>query len=213
MSDLLERIARKGSDKSCIAGEVMQQPALLGPVLAGLEARQANVRYGCDKVLRLLSERQPQILYPLLERFVDQMHGRNTFLKWGAIQIVANLAAVDAGGRIEAALDDYLSPLPGPVLITAANVIQGATRIAMARPELAPRICTALLGVERAQYATPECRNVALGHTIDAFDRILELLPDKKPVTELVQRQLGNPRSGTRRKAERFLKRHGASPP
>ncbi|MFQ5677760.1 MAG: hypothetical protein ACE5G1_17860, partial [bacterium] len=38
----------------------------------------------------------------------------------------------------------------GPVLVTAANIIQGAAKIAKAKPELTPRITRELLKVEKA---------------------------------------------------------------
>ena len=85
--------------------------------------------------------------------------------------LIGCLAAVDRRGAVTRILDRYLAPLRGPDLITAANVIAGAARIATAKPRLADRIAKALLGVSRARYATPECRNVALGAAIEDLPR------------------------------------------
>jgi hypothetical protein len=94
-------------------------------------------------------------------------------------------------------------------MITAANVIKGAAGTAVAKPHLAGRIAKALLGVEKAKYQTAECRNIALGHAIEAFDLFFDRIEDRKPVLELVRRQRKNRRNATRLKAERFLKKHG----
>jgi hypothetical protein len=48
-------------------------------------------------------------------------------------------------------LDDYLAPIRGPVMITAANTIKGAVIIARAKPHLAAKIAGALMRVERAK--------------------------------------------------------------
>jgi hypothetical protein len=65
-------------------------------------------------------------------------------------------------------LEEYLAPISGPQMIDAANTIQGATSIALAKPYLADRIAAAVLAVEHAQYQRAECRNIAIGHAIRA---------------------------------------------
>jgi hypothetical protein len=145
----------------------------------------------------------------MFERFVHLLHADNKILQWEAMRIIANLASVDSDGKIERILDEYLEPIRGPVMITAANVIKGAAGTAVAKPHLAGRIAKALLGVEKAKYQTAECRNIALGHAIEAFDLFFDRIEDRKPVLELVRRQRKNRRNATRLKAERFLKKHG----
>jgi len=84
-------------------------------------------------------------------------------------------AVVDADGRLEAALDKYLSPITGPRMIAAANAIQWASWIALANPQLADRIARAIVGVRTASYKTAECRNVAIEHAVPFAGPILSL--------------------------------------
>jgi hypothetical protein len=120
--------------------------------------------------------------------------------------VLSQLARVDARDQFAAILEKYLSPIPGPVMITAANAIQGGARVARARPELADRIAVEILKVTRARYQTPQCRNVAIGHAIVALGDMLPLLRDPAPAVRFVRRQARNPLPATRKKAERFLK-------
>jgi hypothetical protein len=92
-------------------------------------------------------------------------------------------------------------------MITAANVIQGGARIARAKPQLADNIAAQVLKVEKANYQTAECRNVAIGHAVTALGEILDLLSEPAPILRFVRRQLKNPRPSTRKKAEQFLKK------
>ncbi len=85
---------------------------------------------------------------------------------------------------------------------------KAAAKIALAKPELADRIAQELLKVEKASYQTNDCRNIALGHTIQSFGQFFDQITDKEPVIELIRRQLNNPRNATRRKAEAFAKQH-----
>ena len=108
--------------------------------------------------------------------------------------------------RIEAILDRYLDLTSGPNLITAANAMRGAAIIGVAKPHLVKRIVTRIMRVERAEYATPQCRNVAIGHALRALEELVLLLPDRRGVRLFAARQLGNPRAATSTKARKFLK-------
>lgn len=206
-SRLLQQISQEESNKEEIALEVIKKPELLPEIIDGISADKGRVRYGCAKILRIISDKAPELLYPRIDYFIDLLDGDNNILQWEAIYVIANLAAVDTEDRIEEIFVRYFAPIPGPALITAANVIGGAAKITSAKPHLADRIVRELLKVEKAQYRTTECRNVALGHAIKAFDQFFDQIRDKGPVIALVRRQLENTRNATRKKAEVFLKK------
>jgi hypothetical protein len=203
---LLQQIARKDSDKEKIAAQVIKRPELLVEIFAGLNADTANIRYGCDKILRMISAQAPVLLYPKFDFFADNLTGANTFFKWGAIEIIANLAAADTDNKFEKIFDRYFAAISGQVLITAANTIKAAARIAKAKPHLTERIIKELLKVEKADYQTTECNNIARGQTIKAFDEFFEQIGDKEPVVIFVRKQLKDTRNATRKAAEKFLK-------
>ncbi len=76
---LHEKISEKESDKEEIAAQVIAKPELLSEIFAGLNADKANIKYGCDKVLRIISEKKPQLLYPKMEFFVMNLDSDNNF--------------------------------------------------------------------------------------------------------------------------------------
>lgn len=209
VSRLLQRIARKDSNKEKIAEEVLLSPVMLTEIMAGVRAEKSSVRFGCSKILRLISEKAPALLYPHMDFFVRLAGDQNTFLRMDAARVIGNLTVVDFDGKFERIFEEYFAPIRGPAMIPAANIIGTAAKIAAAKPSLADRIAGEILKVERAEYATGECRNVALGHAIQSFDLFLELIQDKASVSRLVKRQLQNPRVGTRKKAEAFVRKHG----
>ena len=203
------RIAVQAAKMEPLAKRIAKKTESLPELFAGLGAEKPEVKYGCLKALRAISEREPAALYPEFGRFVDMLDSENTFLKWGAIIIIGNLAAVDSDNKVGRILDRYLAPISGSVMITAANTIGGAGKIARAKPRLADRIVRALLRVEAANYQTPECRNVALGHVVKSLELVFEHIGDPEPVLAFVQRQLDNSRNAVKKKAEAFLKKHG----
>jgi hypothetical protein len=206
-SKLLKKIALKGSNPAKIADQVIQSPDLIQGVIEGLSAKQPSAKYGCEKVLRKIGERQPDLLYPYFDYFTTLLDCDNSFLRWGAILSIANLARADGANRFEPIFDKYFAPIRGPVMITAASVIGGSARIALAKPHLADRIAVQILRVESAEYKTPECRNVAIGHAIDSFDQFFDHIQNKDRIIQFVKKQLQNTRAPVRKRAERFLKK------
>jgi hypothetical protein len=204
----LARISQAALNPQRLALTAIRNPRLLPAIIEGLKADKARVKFGCAKALRLISEQRPDRLYPLFDCFVHLLDHENRILQWEAIFVLSQLASVDADDKVAEVFDNYFSPIPGPVMITAANVIQGGARIAQAKPHLADRIAAKILKVGRARYKTAECRNVAIGHAIVALGAILPLLRRPAPAVAFVRRQTRNPRPATRKKAEQFLKSH-----
>jgi hypothetical protein len=181
----------------------LHESELIADLLAGLGAKTARIKFGAAKSLEHLSRQSPELLYPHFDFFAAMLGHENQILSWNAMLTLANLAPVDSEGKLDLILDAYLSPISGPALITAANAIRGAARIAAAKPHLAKRITRAILRVERAAYPTPECRNVAIGHALRAFD----VLPPTRAIRGFARRHLANPRPATAAKAAQLLRR------
>lgn len=212
-TEIFESLSKKGADRDAIAVEVLKYPETIPDLLEGLNAEKANIKYGSEKVLRLVSEERPELIYPHFDRFLEFLEGENKFMKWGGIMTIANLAIVDSEKRIEQIFDRYFAPINGPVMVTAANITGGAAKIAKAKPALTERIVTEILKVETAKYLmhgklSPECNNVVCGRAVDTFTEIYDQIHEKKRVRDFVERQLRSSRPAVRKKAEKFFKKH-----
>lgn len=207
-SSIFRQLDQKEVTAKQLADQVIQSPNLLPEIFEGLKADRANIKYGCLKVLRLISEKQPAILYPRFDFFVELLDSEVTFFKWGAILIIANLTAVDSDHKFESIFDRYFAPITDHVMIPAANIIGSSAKIALAKPELTEQIAREILKVEHAVYQTDECRNVAIGHAIKSFYQFFDQIKDKEPVIEFIKRQLTNTRGGTKKAAKKFVKKY-----
>ena len=206
MTAPLARISRLALNPAQLAHKAIRYPRLLAGVAEGLKADKPRIKYGCAKALRIISELRPDVLYPHYDFFVGLLDQENKILQWDAAYVLSHLARADDDDKFEAIFARYFSPIPGPVMITAATVIQGGARIAQAKPHLADRIAVEVLRVATARYRTLECRNVAIGHAIRSLSAILPLLRDPAPAVHFVRRQTRNRRPATRKKAKQFLK-------
>jgi hypothetical protein len=207
-SKLLQQIDRKDSNKDRIAEKVIKNSELLPELFNGLLATEARIKYGSNKVLIIISKKNPSVLYPKLDFFTDQLDSENNFLKWGAIEIIANLCKVDSTHHFENIFHKYFSPIHGYHMITAANTIKAAVIITAYKHNLIEKIAEEILKVEEADYETAECNNIVIGQAINSLDKLFPQLKTKKPVFEFVQRQLKNKRPATRKKAEVFVRKN-----
>ena len=62
-----------------------------------------------------------------------------------------------------------------------------------------------LLKVERYDYDTAECRNIAIGKVILALERLPVRPEDRQAVLDFAGRQTGNSRGATAKKAAKFV--------
>jgi hypothetical protein len=190
-----------------LAKKAVIEPSLVPKVIDSISSHEAKAKFACAKALRLLSKEKPEILYQEFDHFVKLMDSTNNIIKRNAIDVLANLAAVDDKNKFEAIFHKYFELLQDRVMITAAHVVDNSSTIAKSKPDLTLDITASLLKVERAQRSSPECREILIGKAIVAFDGYFEQIEDKAKILAFVKRQTSSRRNATKVKAHRFLKK------
>jgi len=202
----LERGEMEAED---IAEKVVNNPDLLPELFAGISSTNPKVKFGSAKTLRVVSEKDPKTIYSQMGFFENLLDSENTILKWIAIDIIANLTSVDTQDRFSRMFKKFYSLLDEGNLITAAHVVDGSGKIALAKPELQDRITKELLRVKEIPLPTEECRNILIGKVIKAFEAYCDKAKDRNQMVSFAEQQLNNPRNATKAKAEKYLKRLG----
>lgn len=206
--DLIENFVEKQKTED-IAEKAMGNPDLLEGLFNGICSKNAKVRFGSAKALRMISEKNPQLLCSRIDFFSGLLDSKNNILKWIAIDIVANLTATDINNEFNKLFEKFYSHLYEGSLITAGHVVDSSGRIALFKPELMDMITEKLLKVEEVSLPTTECRNILLGKTLSALRVYFDKIEGKDKVISFVKRQLNNSRNATRVKAEKFLAKFG----
>lgn len=211
--DILDRVSAKGAAFSVLADQLMEDKESIPILIEALKVEKSPKKYAYEKALRFLSAKHPARVYPFFDFFCGLLDHENNFLKWGAIMSVANLTAADTEAKFEAIFHKYFAPIVGPTMITAANIINGSVIIAGFKPSLLDAIVREILRVEHGKFinkgvASPECRNVAIGHAIKAFDKLYDQIGNRADVTRFVQRQLQNSREPVATEAAQYMRRH-----
>jgi hypothetical protein len=209
---VVEKLADKKITKQELYNTVTSDFNLLPTLLNGVSSPKAAVRYGCSSVLLELSAKYPEKLDPYIDTFTALLNSSYRILKWNATTILANLTSVDSQKKFDAQFDKYFGLLNDGYLVTAANVVSNAWKIAVAKPYLANQIAAEVLKVQDLKvtpHLTEECKRVLAEHAVRSFGQFFDVLGqhEKGKVLEFVQNQLGSSRRALRVEAEAFLKR------
>ena len=212
MSNFIEQL-KSMEDINNLIQQIIDNPENIKVLIDTVKNEKRAIKYNCEKVLRLASETCPELIYPYFDAFVTLMDIDNKFLKWGALLIIANLTAVDVNDKFASNFDKYFSLITGSEMVSANNIIGSSVKIADNKPELIDRIVNEILKVDKATYihkgeVSPECKNVAYGEAIKAFDKLYDKAQNKQDILAFVRRQIGNTRAKVSKSAQIFIKKY-----
>lgn len=208
--DIFDDLGKKEIKAEDLAERIMKNPSFLPEILKGISSENARIKFKSAKILRIISEKNPEMLYPKMDFFVDLLDSENNIVKWNAMDVIANLTFVDSKNMFDEIFEKYYGFLYEGSLITAGHVVDNSGKIANAKPNLQSRITGELLKVEEIPLPTEECRNILLGKVVLSFGQYVDQVENKEEMISLVKRQLNNTRNATKKKAEKFLKRFGS---
>lgn len=203
---MLEYIGKKSVSVESIAKKVVNDKKLLDDLKENASSDNAAIKYKSLKVLMYLGEQQPNILYPEWDFFVKLLDNENTFLRTIGSTVIANLTRVDTENKFENIFDKYYSLLEDESMINAANIAGYSGIIAKAKPHLQNKITDKLLDIDNTRHSS-ECKNIIKGKAILSFYEYIGEVEDKTKIIQFVKNELKNPRSATKKKAEKFLKK------
>ena len=207
MEDIAVELNQKEDYSKDIAEKAVKNPQLISILLNMVYSDITRVKFRSMKVLNIISGKNPEILYPDVDFFIKLLDNSNKVIMWNAMDILANLSAVDSQEKIEDIFEKFYGFLSDESMVTAGHVVDNSWKIARAKPKYQKKITDNLLELENIPR-DQECRSILLGKAVLSFDKYFDEIQDKEDVISLVKRQLDSPRNATKVKAERFLKKH-----
>jgi hypothetical protein len=191
-------MTESAADKALMDKKVLQK------LLEGVLSKNDAVRQYSFQALNLLSKKHPERLYGEWDFFADLILKGNSFHKYIAIYIIANLTEADPENKFEKLFDTYYGLLGDKSVIPAAHVAANAGKIALAKPELQLEITNRLLDIDAT---VQRHKDLVKASAIEAFEAYFEKSKDQKRIIEFVKAQLNCESPKTREKAKAFLKK------
>jgi hypothetical protein len=203
---MLTELNRKSINVKKVAKKALDDKAILAELLEGVLSKKEKIRFNCFKVLLLISEDHPKVLYPQWDFFADLLINPNTYFKYIAIYIIANLTMDDPKNRFEKIFNKYYNLLDDESVIPPAHVAANSPKIAVAKPHLQNKITNKLLNIDKTHHK-PERKDLIKSYVIEACGELIEGARNKKKMLQFVREQLEAKSPRTKKKAKEFLKK------
>ena len=197
-------LGNKDVEPEAMANAALDDEQVLQELLNGVLSKNDVVRQSSFQTLNLLSERYPERIYCKWDFFAELIRRGNSFHKYIAIWIIANLAKADPENKFETLFDDYYGLLGDKSVIPAAHVAAKSGKIALAKPELQAEITNRLLDLDNT---VQKHKDLVKASAIEAFDAYFEQSKDQTRIIEFVEAQLNCESPKTRKIAKEFLEK------
>ena len=195
---------RKDANPEAFARMALEDERVLQEAFDGLLSKNDVVRQNSFQTLNFLSENHPERLYDKWDFFADLIRKGNSFHKYIAIWIIANLTKVDPINKFEKLFDDYYGLLSDKSVIPPWHVAAKSGIIALAKPELQSKITNRLLDIDNT---VQRHKDLVKSGAIEAFNAYFEESKDQARIIEFVRAQLNSESPKTRKMAKEFLEK------
>jgi hypothetical protein len=203
---MLTDLNRKSISVKNVARKALEDKSVLSELLQGVLSKKERIRFNCFKVLLFISEEHPKALYLKWDFFADLLISPNTYFKYIAIYIIANLAQDDPKNRFEKIFNKYYALLDNESVIPPAHVAANSAKIAVAKPHLQTKITNRLLGIDKTHHK-PERKDLIKSYVIEACGELIKGAKSKKKILQFVREQLKAKSPRTKKKAKEFLEK------
>ena len=148
MECLVDELNQKEDHSKGIAEKAMNNHQLISVLLNFVSSDITRVKFRSIKVLNIVSGRNPEILYPHVDFFIELLDNVNKVILWNAMDILANLSTVDSQKKMEDIFEKFYGFLSDESMITAGHVVDNSWKIAKSKHEYENRITGKLLELE-----------------------------------------------------------------
>ena len=187
-----------------IVKKVMEENSYLSNILQGVLSKDDSERYPNAIALELLSEKNPELLYPHWDFFADLLKSKNAYHRIIAVTTISNLTLIDNDEKFEDIFDEYFRLLDDKSVIVTRKLTIYVGRVTKAKPLLRVKMKDILLSIDDTQHSTSR-KDLIKGDIVESFSEFFEYIEDKDKIITFVKKQLSSSSPSTIKKAKEFL--------
>ncbi len=170
-----------------------------------LKSLDPKVKYGFVKELLKTGADKPELLYQHLDTLIGLTKNNNNILKWTGIDLIGYLSAVDKENIVDKQIPALKKFLHGGHLITSSHAIFALGLIAQNKPHHRKNIIAELLLIEKDNFDTEDCKDIATGKVLETFKSFLSDIKGDKDTLGFIQQAEKCKRPATKKKAIQLL--------
>lgn len=203
---LLSDLSKKSINVESMAKRALKDKKILSELLENILGKKETLRFNSFKVLLLISEEHPKVLYPKWDFFAKLLASDNAYHKYIAIYIIANLTRVDTKNKFEKMFNKYYNLLDDARIVPPSHVALNSGKIIKAKPKLQNKITRKLLSIDETHHERGR-KDLIKSYVIEGFSEYFGEVKKQKEIIEFVKKQLNSTSPKTRKVAKEFLKR------
>jgi hypothetical protein len=203
----MENLKKKDFKPESLVNKAIEDSKILTKLINNIHVKDEKIRYNSHKVLLLVSELDPEVLYPQWDFFVNLLKSNNNFHKVIGIQILANLSKVDVDNKFEMIFNLYCALLDAKSVMTASHLAMNLGKIAKVKASLREKVTEILLNIDKTSHERGR-KDLIKASVIKSFIEYLDLIKDKDEIIKFVKDQLNSSSPKTKKMAEDFLKKN-----
>ena len=204
---MISELLKKDINPEIYANKLIENPDKINQYLNGLLSKNETYRYNCFKVINIVSEKKPDIIYPHWDFFKNHLKSDNNYHKMSAVTILANLTSVDKEDRFKKIFNEYFENIKSEKTIVPIYVVRSSGKIASFKPEFEDKIIELLLNIEDI-YPGKQIE-LLKSAVIESFSELYDKAKKKNKIVSFVKRQLKSDSPKTRKVAREFINTWG----
>jgi len=204
---MISELEQKDINPEIFAEKIIANPDCINQYLDGLLSKNETYRYNCFKVLYVVSEEKPSLLYPHWDFFINHLRSENNYHKMSTVLIIANLTSVDTENKFETIFDEFYENLKSKKTIVPIYVIKSSGKIVNFKPNLERKITDLLLNIENIHPGKQI--ELVKSAVIESFSEYYKNTEEKNKIIDFVKKQLYSKSPKTRNVAKEFIKNLG----
>lgn len=195
----------KNIDVENLAREATLNKEFISELLKGVINKSELIRFNSSNVLKVISQKNPETIYPKFDYFVEMLGSSNAYHQCCAIELIANLACSDPKNKFENVFNKFFDILKNEKTIPSAYLARNSGKIALTKPDLRKKITNKLLSIDVLHKG----KQIELikSHVIASLNQYFEFMENKHDIIKFVKNQLNSQSPKTKKAAQAFLKK------
>ena len=173
----------------------------LPEIIEGLGSDKRKVQSGCSELASILSEERPELVYPHIDLFIQNLDAKAPVLRWEAVCVLGNLARVDRKKKIPSHLASITGCLDNKSIVLQGHAVRALAKIAHAYTEHASSI------FDELTKATKHFPGNKVGFIVEAMQYFLDNEDLRLQVKQFVEPYLDHEVKVVSKKAWRLHKK------
>lgn len=200
-------LEKKEINSDLFVNQLIKHKDLISEYFNGLTSKNQIYMENCFNVLRVISENNPDFLYPHWDFFINYLKSNNQYHKTAAIILISSLTSVDKENKFDSIFDEFYDNLKSEKIMMPIYLLNQSGKIVNFKPELEEKITDLLLNIDSIHPGKQI--ELVKAAVIESFSEYFTQAKNKEKIISFVKNQINSSSPKTKKLAKDFLDKYG----